>query len=165
MMTADDLPPFQAHSLTSRMAAEHVRGRARQDRQRVLAFIIARGLTLGATSDEVQRSLHLTHQTGSARVAELLQQGKIIESGRRRRTLTGCLADVLIEAPPNTPPREPRRRTQLEGFTHSQLARLSLELHTLYAGAQAQGAAPSPDVERLLRWFATHAVGTTLQEA
>jgi hypothetical protein len=118
-------PPHQAHSETSREAAIAAIPNAASDRARILEFIRKRGLEVGATSDECQAEFHLAHQTGSARVAELLQAGLIIESGRRRKTRRGRWADVLVIAPAGTPPRNIRkRRVILKGFAEEELPQL-----------------------------------------
>lgn len=142
---------YQAHSSTSRAAAKHAEKREADDKSRVLEFYKRRG-EQGATSDEAQRHLRLLHQTGSARVADLLQEGKLIESGYRRRTRHGRWADVLILAPPGTPPREPRERHHLDGFSHAQLARLLQELQDLHRTAELEGGW-LPDTARFLYWL------------
>lgn len=142
---------YQAHSATSRAAAAHAERRELRDQARVLAFYKRRG-EQGATSDEVQRQLKLLHQTGSARVADLLQDGKIVESGHRRRTRHGRWADVLILAPPGTPAREPRARHQLEGFSPAQLARLLQELQGLHRAAELSDW-KLPETTKLLSWL------------
>lgn len=117
-------PPHQAHSETSKEAAIAALPNAATDRARILDFIRARGVH-GATSDECQAEFGLAHQTGSARVAELLQGGFIIESGRRRKTRRNRDADVLVVAPPGTPPRSiKRRRVVPGGFTEEELPQL-----------------------------------------
>ncbi len=153
--------PFQAHSTTSRQAAKKARRRSKLDRVRVLEYVRSRG-PLGATSDEVQRRLHLAHQTGSARVAELLKQGFIVESGRRRLTVRGCLADVLVEAPPGTPARMVRGRREPHGFTESELARLSLELQQLHADLETAKKPISRELQKLLQWLRAKAPGAIL---
>lgn len=108
------LPPHQAHSRTSRAAAINALRRAEADRTRVLDYIRACG-PAGATSDEVQAALSLSHQTGSARVAECLQGGLLVETGTTRLTRRGCAAEVLVIAPPGTPPKPKTSRRRRRG--------------------------------------------------
>lgn len=61
-------------------------------RERVLAHV--QGLAVGATCDEVERALGLSHQTASARITELLARGVLFDSGMRRPTVTGRTARV-----------------------------------------------------------------------
>ena len=64
-------------------------------RLRIVNYIISRGL-YGATSDEVEQGLGLTHQTASARLTEAKAKGELIVSGMKRKTRSGRKADVLI---------------------------------------------------------------------
>lgn len=50
----------------------------------------------GATCDEVEQALAMIHQTASARILELAQVGRIIDTGRRRPTRTGRNARVYV---------------------------------------------------------------------
>ena len=49
---------------------------------------------LGATCDEIEKKLDLSHQTVSARIRELCLKKKIIDSGVRRTTRSGRRAIV-----------------------------------------------------------------------
>lgn len=92
----DDLPPFVSGSSTSLAAAVSMRGSARTYREKVLDFIRGKG-AYGATSDEVQVALGLTHQNGSARVSELVNRyQRIVDSGRKRPTRSGRKAVVYV---------------------------------------------------------------------
>lgn len=129
-------PPHQAHSATSKAAALSV-SNAATDRERILDFVRKRGVQ-GATSDECQAEFQLAHQTGSARVAELLQGGLIIESGRQRKTRRGRDADVLVLAPPGTPPRTIHTKRKVpEGFTEEELPQLYTQYVKLCERARA----------------------------
>lgn len=88
--------PSASGSDTSADAATSMKGKAGAIRLEVLAFIRRRG-DAGATADEVQVALSLTHQTGSARVSELANKFELIEdSGRRRKTRSGSKAAVYV---------------------------------------------------------------------
>lgn len=146
-------PPHQAHSPTSRAAALKVLPRTGSDRARILDLIRAAG-DRGVTSEEAQLALKLSHQTGSARVAELLQGGLIIESGRTRPTTKGYEADVLVVAPPGTPPRSIKARRRLpEGFTNGELKRLYTDFRAICGQAQKVGTKLSPEVIKLGQWL------------
>ena len=88
--------PFARGSHTSRAAAESMVSPAATYRGQVLAFIRDRG-DYGATADEVQVTLGLTHQNCSARVSELASKFKVIvPSGRMRPTRSGRNAVVYV---------------------------------------------------------------------
>lgn len=63
----------------------------------ILRLIERRPVT-GYTCDEVEQRLNMIHQTASARIAELQQQGDLLESGRLRPTRTGYTARVMLPA-------------------------------------------------------------------
>ncbi len=149
-------PPFQKHSATSKAAADKAAPRAGSDKARVLEFIRDHG-EHGATSEEVQIALGLSHQTGSARVSDLLQDGLIVESGRTRTTTKGCEADVLVVAPPGTPPRSPKSRRNPEGFTKNELVSLYGDFRALCVLAAASGGKLSPLVIKLGQWLQAQA--------
>jgi predicted transcriptional regulator len=65
--------------------------KARARRQVLTSIATASG---GATCEEVERSLGMSHQTASARCTELLADGLIVDTGRRRRTASGRAARV-----------------------------------------------------------------------
>lgn len=50
----------------------------------------------GATCDEIERDLGLTHQTASARVNELVKAGRLVDSDERRKTRSGRNATVWV---------------------------------------------------------------------
>jgi len=50
----------------------------------------------GATCDEIERLTGLTHQTVSARLAELTQRGLVAPSGQTRVTRSGRGAAVMV---------------------------------------------------------------------
>lgn len=151
------LPPHQAHSETSRAAAIAAIPNAATDRARILDFIRKRGAQ-GATSDECQAAFGLAHQTGSARVAELLQSGQIIESGRQRKTRRNRNADVLVIAPPGTPPRMINSRYKVpEGFMPEELPMLYRQFRELCVIAFKAGHKLPPELTRLGYWLRQHA--------
>lgn len=61
--------------------------------QRQLALDHIRS-TGGATCDEVEVAFDMPHQTASARIRELVKDGKVFDTGHRRATRTGCKARV-----------------------------------------------------------------------
>lgn len=79
---------------TSIIAARSVAESADQMRSRVLVAIREAG---GATCDEVEVSLGFRHQTASARIRELQLEGKVYDSGTRRKTRSGRPAVVWVE--------------------------------------------------------------------
>ena len=159
------LPPFQAHSQTSLEAALSVMTTAATDRKRILEFIRSRDPFPGASSDECQVEFGLTHQTGSARVSELLQMGLIIESGRKRKTRAGRNADVYVIAPPGTPPRSINARRKVpKGFTDEELSELYLQFYDLCAFAKAHKKQLHPLIVRLGYWLRENASDAAAQK-
>lgn len=51
----------------------------------------------GATCDEIETVLGLSHQTASARVTEAKARGEIVPNGKRRPTRTGRQAAVYVD--------------------------------------------------------------------
>ena len=95
--TRDGTP--YSRSGTSRAAAESQRGKHGIDRERVLSMITG-AQAQGMTCWEVERAGGFSHQTASARIAQLHQRDHIVDSGRRRRTGTGRQAIVWIAVQP-----------------------------------------------------------------
>jgi hypothetical protein len=79
--------PFQAHSATSREAADSKRGTAKSDKSRV--FGLLSGKLAGLTDEEMQRSLQMNPNTQRPRRIELMMEGKIRNSGKTRKTSSG----------------------------------------------------------------------------
>ena len=82
--------PF-SNPTTSKEAAESMRERAPRLREIVFRYISEHR---GATCDEVEAALSLTHQTASARVNELMRADRIEDSGSKRKTRSGRNAIV-----------------------------------------------------------------------
>lgn len=94
--------PFVTGSATSEGAAKKkgAATKAAGDRKRILDEIERRKED-GMTCWEVERDLHLLHQTASARLPEMhCKFGSIQRSGQRRPTNTNTPADVWIFVPP-----------------------------------------------------------------
>ena len=51
---------------------------------------------LGATCDELEIRLGLSHQTASAAITEMAKSGMIVDSGERRHTRSGRKARVYV---------------------------------------------------------------------
>lgn len=87
--------PF-SNSTTSRDAAESIDGSASKTmRERVMAYIRSQGRK-GATDDEIEVALSMSHQTASARRRELALKIRIQATGERRPTRSGRAAQVWI---------------------------------------------------------------------
>ncbi len=89
------MPNSNMFNEESREAAASIGKVAPAIRMRIELWVSERG-TQGATADEVLVHFALEHQTGSARVTELKQAGKLVPSGRRRKTRSGRHAAVLV---------------------------------------------------------------------
>ena len=80
---------------TSQEAAVAIKERAPQIRQRVYEYIHSQGAR-GATADEAQQALGLSHQTCAPRVTELAKIGRIVRTDERRKTRYGRNAGVYL---------------------------------------------------------------------
>jgi len=89
--------PFVRRSDTSKAAGDSVARSSRSVRVRVIAAITAAGLR-GATCDQLELQLGLSHQTCSARIRELTKSGVIVDGGCRRPTRSGRGAVVWVIA-------------------------------------------------------------------
>jgi hypothetical protein len=89
--------PFAAGSETSEAAAESVSSESGRIRRRVFALLLASGAE-GLTCDEVEQREGMRHQTTSPRIWELVRQGLVLDSGRKRKTRSGRGAVVWIAA-------------------------------------------------------------------
>lgn len=83
---------------TSREAARRVRKTVSQKAQTVLQAVTAAG-AYGATCDEVEVAIDMSHQTASARMRELALAGLIEDTGLRRPTRTNSPAKVWRRKP------------------------------------------------------------------
>ena len=84
--------PFSQNG-TSLEAAQAAENSAGGTRARVLALIRSSGEE-GHTDDEIEAALEMRHQSASARRRELVLNGSIVWSGRKRKTRSGCNANV-----------------------------------------------------------------------
>jgi hypothetical protein len=89
-----EVPGFVRGSDTSEAAARSLMPKTLTELQtRILQYISRR--THGATCEEVEIALELTHQTCSARCTELVLKGWAYDTGQRRPTSSGRAARVL----------------------------------------------------------------------
>lgn len=91
---------FQWHSQTSFDAAHKAResGSASRYREIVYAFLAAQGAS-GASDEEIAAGCRLPGNTARPRRVELVEAGRVIDSGQRRQTLSGRKAVVWVVAP------------------------------------------------------------------
>ena len=93
--------PYVLGSETSRLAADSMKDHAQTDRHRVYLFLLERG-EHGATDDEIEVALNMTHQSASARRRQLESKfGAVVGTGERRKTRSGRTAQIYV-AVPNT---------------------------------------------------------------
>ena len=94
---------FQAHSPTSRAAAEAFRGKRLTKRMEVYRFLLECG-AYGATDEEIQDGLYMRESTERPRRVELLRDGLIREKLTKerecvtRQTKSGNQAQVWVVA-------------------------------------------------------------------
>jgi predicted transcriptional regulator len=88
-------PGYVVGSDTSKAAAESIN--ALSMRGIALETIKRAGLH-GMTSDELEATIGMRHQTASARIRELALGGNIFDSGQRRKTRSGRNAAVWLAA-------------------------------------------------------------------
>lgn len=86
--------PFQAHSETSREAAESIVPKMRKDQARVLDYL--RQHPEGATDEEMQDELEMNPSTQRPRRIELVQRGSARDSGEKRNTHSGRRAVIWM---------------------------------------------------------------------
>jgi hypothetical protein len=87
--------PYVRGSQTSKMAAEDAATRAPSIREQVYQYIAGKEGD-GATDREIELALGLRHQTASARRRELVQEGRVFDSGHKRATEGRNLATVWL---------------------------------------------------------------------
>lgn len=90
-----DTAPHVRSSDTSKAAARSIEPQLGRLQGKVLE-VIQRRAALGATTDEVEFVLAMSHQTVSARVKELRDKGLIRDKGTRRPTRSGRAAVVYV---------------------------------------------------------------------
>ena len=88
--------PYAVGSDTSQEAAAEIVALTPTLRAKVLLHVLGQG-EHGATCDEVEQALGLSHQTASARVHELAQLGDLVDSGHRRKTRSNRNAAVYVQ--------------------------------------------------------------------
>ena len=88
-------PPHVKGSETSKEAAESIKLSLTTTELRVMAFYRKRG-ERGATCDEVEQHLRMRHQSASARVRGLELKGYLEKTERKRKTMSGRKAFVLV---------------------------------------------------------------------
>jgi hypothetical protein len=91
---ATDTAPHNG-TRTSRAAAESVRRSIARDLDLIVGAL-AQYARVGATCDELEVTLRLSHQTCSARINQARKRGMIRDSGRTRETRTGRQAIVWV---------------------------------------------------------------------
>lgn len=72
---------------------------AKESRRVIVLKRIQQKAHYGATVEELSQDLNLRYTSASARVSELKADKLIFDSGRSRRTSTGCQAAVLVADP------------------------------------------------------------------
>jgi hypothetical protein len=92
-------PPHVAGSATSAEAASEAKPSAAVWRARVFTFIEGKG-TEGATDEEVQHALALGGNTQRPRRCELVESGRVRDSGDTRLTKARRSAVVWVAVPP-----------------------------------------------------------------
>lgn len=90
--------PYAKGSATSQAAAEAMIDHAPNVRRRIFAFLVSRA-ERGATDDEIEQALDLSHQTASARRNLLVREGAVENSEAKRPTRSGRAAVVWVADP------------------------------------------------------------------
>jgi hypothetical protein len=93
--TLFDTIPYQSHSDTSREAADGIAPSANRLRAAVFEYLRSRGAD-GATDEEGIRDTGISPSTYRPRRIECQQVGRVIDSGRKRKTASGRNAVVWI---------------------------------------------------------------------
>ena len=87
--------PFQPSSPTSRAASRRVRHRAGTIAERIIAELRKRS-SWGATDFELEKTLEIPGNSLRPRRRALEVEGLVVDSGRTRATVSGCLAVIWI---------------------------------------------------------------------
>lgn len=90
--------PFVSGSDTSAAAAASITPSAAQAMRDTILASVTASASVGLTCDEVEELHNMRHQTASARIKELKDEGLLLDSGRRRDTRSGRKAAVLVAA-------------------------------------------------------------------
>ena len=114
-------PPHQSHSDTSKASAEQVREKAPVVRAKVFEFIRSKG-KMGATDDEIHGHFRIDKNTTAPRRRELQLQGRVMDSGFRRRTTAGKMATVWVVC--DIPGFEPGPNVSTKQMLKDALARI-----------------------------------------
>ena len=136
--------PFVQGSKTSKAAAEDMADFAPGLAQRVLRFIRSRGAE-GATDDEIEVGMELSHQNASARRNDLVKRGLVKDSGTERRTRSGHRAIVWVEGAGEA----------LVGTSNARVRRPSnAEIRETVSFLRTQGVATLPPFPKVIDWLA-----------
>jgi hypothetical protein len=92
------MPPFQRKSATSREAAYAIAPHAPTQAERVYEYVLSCG-SEGATREEIALALHIKESASTGRVAELMEQELLAATGRKRPTVTGHNAYIVVAKP------------------------------------------------------------------
>jgi len=104
-------PPAPAPEPAAKPASQLIPWDAQSLRRRIYSYILEQNY-LGATCEQVEMALNLSHQTASARITELRTHrthgGRItylMDGSKkvRRATLSGRSANVYVAVPPLSP--------------------------------------------------------------
>ncbi|MHB1035228.1 MAG: hypothetical protein ACYC0Y_11335 [Pirellulales bacterium] len=88
------IPPRARTRAASRLAAEQVKTRLPSLQSRVYQVIAAAGD--GLTDEQISQALNVRPDSARARRIHLVHAGQVVDSGRRRLTLSGCQATVWV---------------------------------------------------------------------
>lgn len=83
---------------TERLAAIRAYPDSGTKRRQVLDYIARQG-ERGAIDEEIAQGIPMHHYTAAPRRTELVRDGWVVDSGRRRPTSTGALAAVWVLSP------------------------------------------------------------------
>lgn len=112
MVTEKKLLPFVKDSDTSKSAADSMMKIAPAQKAQVYDLIYITGED-GMTDDELEFALGAKHQTISARRRDLVIEGRVKDSGNRRKTRSDRWATVWVTVP-ESQVRQHRQNMSLE---------------------------------------------------
>lgn len=145
--------PHAKGSATSKAAAEQAAAKAPSVREIILAVLRRRGLC-GATDDELERELGLSHQTVSARRRELVQAGFVIACGdSTRKTRHGRAATVWVTTGKTGEIIIPRKERASKPSKEAQQHTIK-DLRRLYHNAKSMGVTLNDDFEKVAAYWA-----------
>jgi len=142
--------PYVQGSATSKAAAAATD--TQTDEARVYVFLVERA-EHGATDDEIEASLGLSHQTASARRRGLELKRKVFLSTETRKTRSGCSAGVYVVDRSFVGPDLKLKPKQQPKPRNKELKQALADIEQAVSIAQKEGFVPSAALRKTWLWI------------